>query len=44
MFEIPPDGFHSMSAGKPDFRAVSRIIFESLARRSISSPKSAPTS
>jgi hypothetical protein len=36
-----PLGFQSISTGIPYFSAVSMISFASLARRSISSPKSA---
>jgi len=39
-----PVGFHSMSTGTPYLAAVSRMSFASQARRSISSPKSAPNS
>jgi len=40
----PLSGFHSISIGTPYLLAVSRMSFASLARRSISSPKSAPSS
>ena len=39
-----PAGFQSSSTGTPYFSAASRIIRTSRARRSISSPKSAPSS
>ena len=41
---LPLVTFHSISTGTPCFAAVSRISLASLARRSISSPKSAPSS